>query len=75
MPKWWDKKYGKNNICAITRTRLRPGKNKLGYPYSFFLYCGHGFVRTALINMIKRQEYRCPLCRKNFNPNFLYYSQ
>jgi hypothetical protein len=62
---WWNKKYGKDKICAITKTRLRPG-------YSIFLSCKHGFNKRAFDeykltcenNLI---ELRCPLCRKNVN--------
>lgn len=67
MP-WWNKKYGKEAICAITRTRLRPGRNKLGKKYSVFLSCGHGFCRTALLKMyLTTADNRCPLCRKIFD--------
>lgn len=69
MPLWWDKKYGKESKCAITLTRLRPGKNKNKIPYSIFLHCGHGFNRNALMNMIKfkyGEIHKCPLCRANF---------
>lgn len=64
MKPWWSKKYGKDKICAITHTRLRP-KN------SIYLRCGHGFVVNALYNMIKTGSTKCPLCRQNFNPNFI----
>ncbi len=71
MTPWWSKKYGKDKVCAITHTRLRSGVNSQGLPYSIFLRCGHGFVRTALINMVKNGSSKCPLCRKNFNIEFL----
>ena len=66
---WWDKKYGKDRICAITRTRLRPGKNKDGMSRTVFLPCKHGFKRYALIQMIAANEtdfLSCPLCRKRY---------
>lgn len=64
---WWDKKYGKESICAITHNRLRPGKNKKGYPRSVFLECKHGFNRKALENwVLKSGKSTCPLCRKYF---------
>jgi hypothetical protein len=66
MPKdFWKKKWGKSAICAITHTRLRPGKNKHGMPYSISLSCKHRFVRSALLEWVKQsvQTPVCPLCR------------
>jgi hypothetical protein len=71
MPYWWNDKYGRDKVCAITMSRLRPGKNKDGNKYSVFLRCGHGFVRNAIINVVKsniNSKPKCPLCRKFFNP-------
>lgn len=68
---WWNKKYGKNSICSISKSRLRSGKNKHGLSYSVFLNCNHGFYRSALTNWVlaNPEEYpRCPLCRKYFDP-------
>lgn len=66
---WWDKKYGKDNICPITRNRLRSGKNKQGQHRTVFLKCKHGFNRRALQEwVISSHECRCPLCRVTFNP-------
>lgn len=66
---WWDKKYGKNSTCAITRTRLRPGKNKYGQLRSVFLSCKHGFSRRALQEwIVSSPKPTCPMCRKKFDP-------
>ncbi len=68
---WWNEKYGKNSICAITQMRLRPGKNRNGMSYSIFLDCKHGFYRSALLNWIVSRPYEeptCPLCRTSFDP-------
>lgn len=59
---WWNKKYGKDKICSITQTRLRPGKNKNGKSYSIFLKCKHGFCRSALLKWLETNN-TCPLCR------------
>lgn len=78
MKPWWNKKYGKDSICAITRTRLRSGKNKKNEKYSVFLPCKHGFVRSALFEMIKTDidrnaiEHNCPLCRQTFDPIIIF---
>ena len=45
---FWNKKYGRNKLCGITHTRLRPGKNKDGVSYVIILKCGHGFYRKPL---------------------------
>ena len=66
---WWDKKYGKQSICGITQTRLRPGINKQGKTYTIRLKCKHTFYRSALQKWGNSfQTYvPCPLCRKKFN--------
>jgi hypothetical protein len=66
---WWDRKYGKDAICPISRTRLRSGKNRWGKSYSIFLPCKHGFNRLALMNWtLSKPESNptCPMCRKIF---------
>lgn len=73
---WWDKKYGKNSICGITKTRLRPGKDKNGKSYTIKLPCKHYFYRKALIEWLfksksdlyddNKYKTTCPLCRKEF---------
>lgn len=71
MPKWWNKKYGRESICGITRSRLRPGTNKHGQTYSVFLSCKHGYCRSALKQWVLTNPGRtptCPLCRAEFNP-------
>lgn len=60
---FWNKKYGKNSICPITLTRLRPGKNKDGVPYIITSSCNHIFCRSAFINWLKNHD-TCPVCRK-----------
>lgn len=61
---YWDKKYGKNAICPITHSRLRPGKNKDGIPYIITSNCNHTFYRKALIEWMKNHN-TCPVCRSN----------
>ena len=72
---WWYKKYGKDSICAITKTRLRPGRDRYGLTYALFLPCKHGFSRTALVNWVFSivengydDTVTCPLCRRQFDP-------
>jgi hypothetical protein len=65
MKPWWEKKWGKDKICGITLTRLRPGSDKFGIPYSIYLPCGHGFYTQALLEWVINKE-TCPMCRKNF---------
>jgi hypothetical protein len=63
MRKWY------NQICGITHTRLRPGKNRYGLSYCVFLKCKHGFYRSVLIEWIKScplEKTTCPLCRQEF---------
>ncbi len=66
MPAYWNRKWGKDAICPITHTRLRPGKNKYEVPYTIRLVCGHRFVRSALIKWIQEGpvDQSCPMCRK-----------
>ena len=70
MPKdFWKKKWGPENKCPITQTRLRPGCNSQGVPYTIRLPCKHRFVRSALIEWAKRritshQNPSCPMCRR-----------
>jgi hypothetical protein len=74
MKFYWKKKW-ENKICAITRTRLRPGKNKDGLSYTVFLNCKHGFYRRALIEWIKtcpKYVPTCPICRNMFDPLLVY---
>jgi hypothetical protein len=67
---WWEKKWGKDKLCGITHTRLRPGKNKNEIPYIVTLKCKHSFYRTVLIewcNYCTSDEPTCPSCREVFN--------
>lgn len=64
---WWSKKWGKNAICGITMTRLRPGKDKHGIDYVTTLECKHRFYTNALFKWINLnfQHPTCPMCRKD----------
>jgi hypothetical protein len=63
---FWDKKWGRDQRCAITYARLRPGKNKDGLSYCIELECGHRFYRKPLIKWIltNSPNHTCPVCRK-----------
>ncbi|MHA2039203.1 MAG: hypothetical protein ACW98X_22480 [Promethearchaeota archaeon] len=65
---WWNKKWGKHNICPITQTRLRPGKSNItNINYVTFLPCKHGFYTKAILNWISEEEtFSCPMCRERF---------
>lgn len=57
---WWKSKWGKENICAISYTRLRPGKNISR------LECKHSFYTKALVQWINSTTDiypKCPICR------------
>ena len=60
----WNKKWGKDKICPITQTRLRPGCDKNGNKYVIEISCGHRFYKKALINWLE-YSYKCPICRKD----------
>lgn len=64
---WYEKKWGKDKICGITLTRLRPGKNSYGLSYVTKLDCEHSFYTKPLIEWSKL-NHTCPLCRKEFDP-------
>lgn len=69
--KWWDKKWGKDKVCSITHTRLRPGKDKYGLPYVVKIKeCGHLFYRKAILEWVRNcnSQISCPVCRKEFDP-------
>jgi len=64
------KKWGKNAICGITHTRLRPGKYKNGSKRCIFLDCKHGFYTRPLFIWLENDPHvnpTCPLCRQNIN--------
>ena len=66
---FWKTKW-QNQICGITHSRLRPGKNKHGLSYTVFLDCSHGFYRNVLLEWVKKcpSDYpTCPICRKTIN--------
>jgi hypothetical protein len=57
---WWKRRWGNENICAISYTRLRPGKNVTR------LECNHSFYTRALLRWIEStqgKEANCPVCR------------
>ena len=65
---FWKEKWGKEHICPITYSRLRPGKYKNGLSYVIKLDCGHRFWRKALIEwMLKSKNFSCPVCRKKID--------
>lgn len=66
---WYFKKWGKDKICGITQTRLRPGKDKYGIPYVVKLSCSHSFYTNALFEWSINNS-TCPNCREPFN--FIY---
>ena len=59
---FWHKKWNKNCICAITGSRLRPGRNSENIPYTINLSCGHRFWRKPLLKWFEINP-SCPLCR------------
>ena len=63
---WYLKKWGKDKICWITQSRLRPGKDKFGIPYSTKLECGHTFYTKPLVEWSYKNS-TCPMCRKPFS--------
>ena len=70
---FWKKKWD-NQICGITKGRLRPGSNKDGLSHSIFLKCTHGFYRSVLIEWVKNcpsEIPTCPICRGEFDYNEL----
>lgn len=66
MTHWWNTKYGKDKICGITHSRLRPGHNKNGQSYVVWLQCNHGFYRKPLEIWLKTNN-TCPICRRDVN--------
>ena len=58
----WNKKWGRDKICPITQTRLRPGSNKDGDSHVITIKCGHRFYRKAILNWNKISD-KCPVCR------------
>ena len=61
---WWEKKW-KGKVCPITQTRIRPGKNKKGIPYTTVLSCSHAFSTNAIQSWAARRT-TCPMCRTPF---------
>jgi len=67
---WWAEKWGKDKICGITHTRLRPGKNKNGKSYVTRLKCDHSFYTKALekwIEFCPVNPPTCPCCRNKIS--------
>lgn len=74
---FWNKKWGKQSICGITHTRLRPGAYEDSTPRCLFLQCGHGFYTRPLFEWIKTKGENnsvCPLCRMKIDLFTLYHS-
>ena len=65
---WWDSKWNKDNICGISHTRLRPGTNKNGIPYTIQLPCKHRFYTNCLLHWMRINPHKatCPCCRQSF---------
>ena len=59
----WSKNWGRDKICPITQTRLRPGSDRNGNKYVIKISCGHRFYRNALNKWLKYAN-NCPVCRK-----------
>lgn len=59
----WENKWGRDKICPITQTRLRPGKDKNGVSYVITLKCQHRFYRKALNKWWLNSSKICPICR------------
>lgn len=67
---WWTKKWGKDKVCPITQTRVRPGKNIIGVYHTSRLPCDHYFCTYPLLNWMEKGqsfESTCPMCRSKFN--------
>ena len=61
---FWKKKWGKEHICPISYSRLRPGKGKNGLSHVITLECGHRFWRKAVVDwIIQSNNLSCPVCR------------
>lgn len=74
-PPFWHKKWGTDKVCGITHTRLRPGKNREGIPYTITLKCRHSFYRIVLTEWVKKcypVKPTCPNCRTEFDSAILF---
>ena len=69
---WWRNKWGRDKICGITHSRLRPGCDKFGLSYCINLKCGHSFYRKPLVTWAEKCKEcpTCPICRKSFKVIF-----
>lgn len=72
MKNFWKEKWGREHICGITHTRLRPGKDKYGNSYVVELPCTHRFYRKPLITWVescftRKTDVVCPMCRQGFD--------
>ncbi len=62
---FWSNKWGRDHICPITQSRLRPGHNADGIPHVITLKCSHRFYRKALYEwFITSKTTTCPVCRQ-----------
>jgi len=64
MSKWWEKKWGKDQICGISYNRLKCGTNKNGVLLSTTLKCNHRFCTEPLLKWFSINN-SCPICREN----------
>ncbi len=61
---WWNKKWGKDKLCYITHSRLRPTtKNN----HILKLNCGHTFYKKPITQWLSLNN-SCPVCRKIIIP-------
>jgi hypothetical protein len=69
---WWNKKWGKEEICCICQGRLRPAyknpKSKNNFPKVVSLpNCTHRLHFTCYDKLAKKiDKLQCPMCRAEF---------
>ena len=73
---FWEK-WGKDSLCGITHTRLRPGRYKNGTKRCVFLSCKHGFYTRPLLYWIQTCYINnkiplCPICRNTIDMSLIY---
>jgi hypothetical protein len=67
-------KWGRDAICGITHTRLRPGKYSNGSRRCIFLNCKHGFYTKPLLLWFDKDPHTiptCPLCRQDIKEDII----
>ena len=60
---FWNKKWGKEELCPITYTRLKCGYNKHGYPNTCVLNCKHRYNFVGICKWLAKGNLLCPLCK------------